>query len=451
MGISNRAGDDAGEDGVAAGLQPVVSFGAGLQGAIVQTAAVGHHWARGSKGCQPMQNDFRQKLALIADLAGVSRSGLAREIGIDKSVVSRWVSGATRPSAASLDQLTAKLAGRVAGLRRSDWERPLDVFEAKFRTSALDRRIDAAVAGAAPASRQDVTFCTTADQVHLAVAVMGDGPVLVKAPNWLNHVEYDLVSPAWAPTFTRLARNFRFVRYDARGNGLSDWDIGDNTFEASVDDLEAVIDGLGLEKVSLLGLSQGAAFAIAYAARHPTRVSRLLLHGCYARGRRRRNSDLERKKSEMVDALITTGWGSDSPVYNNALASFFIPSAAPDQIRSFALLQRVSASAANILRSRAMLDEIDITEILPTIRVPTLITHSRRDQIVPIEEGRLVATAIPGSRFVTLESDNHVILPGEPAWDQWMSLIEEFQVDMPGGGQGARTPAASNSAPARGS
>ena len=175
MGISNRAGDDAGEDGVAAGLQPVVSFGAGLQGAIVQTAAVGHHWARGSKGCQPMQNDFRQKLALIADLAGVSRSGLAREIGIDKSVVSRWVSGATRPSAASLDQLTAKLAGRVAGLRRSDWERPLDVFEAKFRTSALDRRIDAAVAGAAPASRQDVTFCTTADQVHLAVAVMGDG------------------------------------------------------------------------------------------------------------------------------------------------------------------------------------------------------------------------------------------------------------------------------------
>ncbi len=397
-----------------------------------------------------MQNDFRQKLALIADLAGVSRSGLAREIGIDKSVVSRWVSGATRPSAASLDQLTAKLAGRVAGLLRSDWERPLAAFEAKFRTSALDRRIDAVAAGAAP-TRQEVTFCTTADHVHLAVAVMGDGPVLVKAPNWLNHVEYDLVSPAWAPTFTRFARNFRFVRYDARGNGLSDWDIGDNTFEASVDDLEAVIDGLALEKVSLLGLSQGAAFAIAYAARHPTRVSRLLLHGCYARGRHRRNSDLERKKSEMVDALITTGWGSDSPVYNNALASFFIPSAAPDQIRSFALLQRVSASAANILRSRAMLDEIDITEILPAIRVPTLITHSRRDQIVPIEEGRLVATAIPGARFVTLESDNHVVLPGEPAWDQWMSLIEDFQLDMPDGGQGARTPAASNSAPVRGS
>lgn len=449
MGISNRAGGDAGEGDVAAGLQPVVSFGAGLQGAIVQTAAVGHYWARASKGCQPMQNDFRQKLALIADLAGVSRSGLAREIGIDKSVVSRWVSGATRPSAASLDQLTAKLAGRVAGLLRSDWERPLAAFEVKFRTSALDRRIDAAAAGAGPAPRQEVTFCTTADHVHLAVAVMGDGPVLVKAPNWLNHVEYDLVSPAWAPTFTRLARNFRFVRYDARGNGLSDWDIGDNTFEASVDDLEAVIGGLGLENVSLLGLSQGAAFAIAYAARHPTRVSRLLLHGCYARGRHRRNSDLERKKSEMVDALITTGWGSDSPVYNNALASFFIPSAAPDQIRSFALLQRVSASAANILRSRAMLDEIDITEILPSIRVPTLITHSRRDQIVPVEEGRLVATAIPGARFVTLESDNHVILPGEPAWHQWMSLIEDFQLDMPGGGQGAGTPA--NAAPARGS
>ena len=401
-----------------------------------------------------MQDDFRQKLALIVDLAGVSRSGLAREIGIDKSVVSRWVSGATRPSAASLDQLTAKLADRVAGLLRSDWERPLVAFEAKFRSSALDRRIDAAAArdgGAAVASQQEITFCTTADQVHLAVAAMGDGPVLVKAPNWLNHVEYDLVSPAWALTFTRLARNFRFVRYDARGNGLSDWDIGDNTFESSVRDLETVIDGLALEKVSLLGLSQGAAFAITYAARHPSRVSRLLLHGCYARGRHRRNSDLEREKSGLVDSLIATGWGSDSPVYNNALASFFIPSAAPDQIRSFALLQRVSASAANVLHSKAMLDEIDITGLLPTITVPTLVTHSRRDQIVPIEEGRLAAAAIPGARFVSLESDNHVILPGEPAWDRWMSLIEDFQLDKPRGGQDATTAAASSSAPVRGS
>lgn len=394
-----------------------------------------------------MQDDFRQKLALIVDLAGVSRSGLAREIGIDKSVVSRWVSGSTRPSAASLDQLTAKLANRVAGLHRSDWERPLEAFAAKFRTSALDRRMDAAVAhGAASTPRQEVTFCTTADQVHLAVASMGAGPALVKAPNWLNHVEYDLMSPAWGPTFTRLARNYRFVRYDARGNGLSDWDISDITFENSVGDLEAVIDGLASEKVSLLGLSQGAPFAIAYAARHPDRVSRLLLHGCYARGRHRRNNDLERKKSEMIDTLITTGWGSDSPVYNNALASFFIPSAAPDQIRSFALLQRVSAPAANVLRSKAMLDEIDITRLLPTINVPTLVTHSRHDQIVPIEEGRLAAAAIPGARFVSLESDNHVILPGEPAWDRWISLIEGFQHDKLGGGQGVKNSATSNPA-----
>lgn len=401
-----------------------------------------------------MQDDFRQKLALIVDLAGVSRSGLAREIGIDKSVVSRWVSGATRPSAASLDQLTAKLADRVAGLLRSDWDRPLAAFEAKFRTSALDRRVDATVAydsSVMPMPRQQVTFCTSADHVHLAVAAMGEGPVLVKAPNWLNHVEYDLVSPAWGPTFTRLASNYRFVRYDARGNGLSDWDIGDNSFETSVRDLEAVIDGLALEQVSLLGLSQGAAFAIAYAARHPARVSRLLLHGCYARGRHRRNSDVEREKSGLIDSLIATGWGNDSPVYNNALASFFIPSAAPDQIRSFAMLQRVSASAANVLRSKAMLDEIDIIDLLPTINVPTLITHSRRDQIVPIEEGRLAAAAIPGARFVSLESDNHVILPGEPAWDRWMSLIEDFQLDKSGGGQGARSAAATSSTPARGS
>jgi pimeloyl-ACP methyl ester carboxylesterase/transcriptional regulator with XRE-family HTH domain len=373
-----------------------------------------------------MQDDFRQKLAVIADLAGVSRSALAREIGIDKSVVSRWVSGSTRPSAASLDLLTTKLAGRVAGLQRSDWEQPLTAFVAKFRGNARERASPAYDSVSAPALQQRVSFCTTADRVHLAIAEMGEGPVLVKAPNWLNHVEYDLMSPAWAPSFARLAENFRLVRYDARGGGLSDWDVGEPTFEESVRDLETVIDSLALEKVSLLGLSQGAAFAMAYAARHPDRVSRLLLHGSYARGRRRRNSDLERKKSELVDTLITTGWGSDSPVYNNALASFFIPSAAPDQIRSFALLQRVSASAANVLRSKAMLDEIDITDLLSSIKIPTLITHSRQDQIVPIEEGRLVAAAISGARFVTLESDNHVILPGEPAWDRWMSLIESF-------------------------
>lgn len=401
-----------------------------------------------------MQDDFRQKLALIVDLAGVSRSGLAREIGIDKSVVSRWVSGATRPSAASLDQLTAKLANRVAGLHRSDWERPLEAFTAKFRTSALDRRIDTAVAqggGAALTSRQEVTFCTTADQVHLAVASMGVGPVLVKAPNWLNHVEYDLTSPAWGPTFARLAANYRFVRYDARGNGLSDRDVSDITFENSVGDLEAVVDRLGLEKISLLGLSQGAPIAIAYAARHPDRVSRLLLHGCYARGRHRRNNELERKKSEMMDTLITAGWGSESPVYNNALASFFIPSAAPDQIRSFALLQRVSAPAANVLRLKAMLDEIDITGLLPSIGVPTLVTHSRHDQMVPIEEGRLVAAAVPGARFVSLESDNHVILPGEPAWERWLSLMEGFQRDKLGGGQGIDNPAMSSPARTGGS
>jgi pimeloyl-ACP methyl ester carboxylesterase/transcriptional regulator with XRE-family HTH domain len=384
-----------------------------------------------------MHDDFRQKLALIVDLAGISRSRLAREIGIDKSVVSRWTSGATRPSAASLDQLTAKLAGRVAGLLRSDWEQPLQAFETKFRGSALERRIGAGPGrdAAAASSQQEVTFCTTADHVHLAVAAMGDGPLLVKAPNWLNHVEYDLASPAWGPTFTRLARNHRFVRYDARGSGLSDWEIADNSFESSVRDLETVIDMLGREQVSLLGISQGATFAIAYAARHPKRVTRLFLHGSYARGRQQRGNDLEQQKSALIDSLITTGWGSDNPVYNNALASLFIPSGAPDQIRSFAELQRVSASAANVLRSKTMLDAIDITHLLPSVRAPTLVAHSRRDQIVPIEEGRLVAAGIVGARFISLESDNHVLLPGEPAWDQWMALIEDFAEPKPKGGQ----------------
>lgn len=374
-----------------------------------------------------MQNDFRQKLSLIVDLAGLSRSKLAKEIGVDKSVVSRWTSGATRPSAASLDQLTENLASRVNGLRRADWELPLTAFESKFAVFPLQGALNASPEHSDESGpQQEVKFCKTPVGVHLAVASMGNGPVLVKAPNWLTHVDYDMTSPAWAPTLARLARHCRFVRYDARGNGLSDCSAGPVDFATSVRDLGSVIDSIGQQKVSILGISQGAAIAVAYAAANPGRVERLCLHGGYARGRQRRGNEMEIKKSGLIDALIMTGWGSDNPVYLNALASLFIPTASPDQIRSFGQLQRVSATAENILQMKRVMEEIDITELLSKVVAPTLVTHARRDQIATIEEGRLLAAGIPGASFASLESDNHVILPGEPAWERWMALVEAF-------------------------
>lgn len=376
-----------------------------------------------------MDNDFRQKFSLVVDLADVSRSRLAKDIGVDKSVVSRWLSGATRPSAVSLDQLTQHLAGRVAGLRAADWALPLEGFIAKFGAGPLQRSVNAIADGdGSDRQRQEVTFCKSFDGIHLAVAGIGAGPVLVKAPNWLTHVDYDMASPAWGPTIDRLAQRFRFIRYDARGNGLSDWSAGAGDFSTAVRDLAAVIDQAGEEKVSILGLSQGAATAAAYAAENPGRVECLFLHGGYARGRHRRGEDMDIKKSALVESLIETGWASDNPVYMNALASLFTPSASPDQIRSFGQLQRVSATVENALQMKRAMDHIDIGELLGSIRARTVVTHSRRDQIVMLEEGRLLAAGIPGAKFTTLESDNHVILPGERAWDHWMSLIENAPV-----------------------
>lgn len=374
---------------------------------------------------QLMDNDFRQKFSIIVDLAGVSRSRLAKEICVDKSVVSRWLSGATRPSAGSLDQLTESLAGRVEGLRLSDWTLSLADFADKFAAAPMQRGVHAMFErNESEGRRQDVAFCRTFDGIHLAVAGIGTGRVLVKAPNWLTHIDYDLASPAWGPTIERLAQSFRFVRYDARGNGLSDRSVGAADFATAVRDLAAVIDWIGDDKVSILGLSQGAATAAAYAAENPGRVECLFLHGGYARGRHRRGDDMDIKKSALIESLIVTGWGNDSPVYLNALASLFTPGASPDQIRSFGQLQRVSASAESVLQMKRAMDDIDIRQRLGEIRARTFVTHSRRDQIVMLEEGRLLAAGIPGAKFTTLESDNHVVLPGERAWEHWMSVIE---------------------------
>jgi len=277
--------------------------------------------------------------------------------------------------------------------------------------------------------KQKVTFCATASGLHLAVATVGAGPPLVKTANWLNHLEYDWQSPLWQPLFQRLSRDRQLVRYDARGTGLSDRNVQDISFEAFVRDLETVVDALGLERFSLLGISQGAAVAAAYAARHGERVDKLVLHGGYAQGRMRRGSPADEEQAEAFITLMRYGWGEEHSPFMQAFSSVYIPKAAPEQIRWFIDLQRVSTSAENAVRIRSACDQIDIVDLLPKIRAPTLVTHSRFDHVAPFEQGRLIATSIPNARFVALESDNHPILPGEPAWPKWVGEIADFLSD----------------------
>lgn len=276
------------------------------------------------------------------------------------------------------------------------------------------------------ARQQKVTFCKSADRVNLAVATVGEGPPLVKTGNWLNHLEYDWQSPVWQVLFQELSADHQLIRYDARGSGLSDRSVAEISFDAFVRDLETVIDAQGIERCSLLGISQGAAVAIAYAARHPQRVEKLVVHGGYAQGRRQRGSAADHEQADAFLTLMRYGWGDEHSPFMQAFSSIYLPKGTPHQIRWFTELQQMSTSGENAARIRMACDLIDVVDLLPQVRAPTLVTHSRHDHVVPLEQGRLIATSIPNSRFVTLESDNHPILPDEPAWPTWIGEIKTF-------------------------
>lgn len=273
---------------------------------------------------------------------------------------------------------------------------------------------------------QQVRFCRTNDGINLAVAEIGQGPPLVKVANWLTHVEYDWESPIWRPFLHRLAEHRRLVRYDGRGNGLSDRDTKDISFAAFEHDLATVLENLTLSRYALLGISQGASVAIAHAVRHPDRVSKLILYGAYAQGRNRRNSVGDQEMARANVALMRHGWGQENSAFMRAFSSIYLPNGTAEQIKWFADLQRITTSADTALRLREACDDIDVTALLPQVRVPTLVVHCRQDSVAPLEQGRMIAATIPHAKFVMLDSANHVVLPDEPAWTKLMNEIDAF-------------------------
>lgn len=280
--------------------------------------------------------------------------------------------------------------------------------------------------------QQKIQFARGHDGVQLAYAIAGRGPVLIKAATWLSHVEFDWESPVWRHLLGALSSHATFVRYDERGCGLSDWDVADLGFDSWLRDLETVVEALDSERFGLLGISQGASIAIAYAARHPERVSHLVLHGGYARGRLVRSSTpAEREEADMMCRLIELGWGRDDASYRQFFTSQFIPDGTPEQHRWFNELERISSSPANAARFMREFHAIDVTALLAQVRCPTLVLHSTRDLRVPFAEGRLIAGAIPGARFVPIDSANHLILEQEPGWDRWLAEVHAFLPEAP--------------------
>jgi pimeloyl-ACP methyl ester carboxylesterase/DNA-binding winged helix-turn-helix (wHTH) protein len=279
---------------------------------------------------------------------------------------------------------------------------------------------------------QEIRFCSSADGVRIAFATTGSGPPFLKVANWLTNLEFDPVSPVWSHLVTELVPDRQFIRYDERGCGLSDWDVEEFGLEYWVQDLETIVETLGLERFPLLGMSQGGPIAISYAVRHPERVSHLILHGTYARGLALRDTRA-REEVDALRTLITHGWGQAGSAYAQLFATRIIPRSTPEQIRWLIDLQRVSTTRENAARFFSAFTTMDVRGLLPRLKVPTLVLHSRGDQAAPFEEGRLLAAGIPNSRLVPLESDNHLLLRDEPAWARFKQEVQAFLGDAKAG------------------
>jgi pimeloyl-ACP methyl ester carboxylesterase/DNA-binding CsgD family transcriptional regulator len=273
---------------------------------------------------------------------------------------------------------------------------------------------------------QDIRFCTTSDGVKLAYAVSGEGPPLVMSATWLTHLELQWRSPGWQPWLEAFSRGHKLLRYDARGCGLSDWAANDLSFAAWVRDLESVVDAASVRRFDLLAKCWGGPIAIEYAARHPERVNRLILYGTNALGRLQWNDrPNEVEKARLLLELTRLGWGQENHACLQVWASLYQPGGNLD-LRSWCDHQCAATSAETAVRLLEAGWNVDVRESARKIRCPVLVLHSERDAVMPIEQGRLLASLIPDCRFVQLDSEYHMPLGDEPAWLRLVAEAEAF-------------------------
>jgi len=275
--------------------------------------------------------------------------------------------------------------------------------------------------------RQHVRYVNSADGTRIAWAESGGGAPVVKAANWLTHLEYEWESPVWKHWIQFFSEHWRLVRYDERGCGMSEWQTGPLSLEAWAADLEAVVDAARLDApVTLVGISQGAPTCILYAIRHPERVARMILYGGYTRGGLLRGTETEQVAFQAMLDLARVAWGSDNPTFRQVFTSRFIPGGSPEQLQWFNDLCLKTASGkivAELLQARST---VDIAARLGEVRTPTLVLHARDDEVIPIAEGRLLAGGIPDAEFIELDSRNHILLEHEPAWQRFREAVLAF-------------------------
>lgn len=353
-----------------------------------------------------------------------------RAVSKDELIDAVWdgriVSDATLSSRISAARTAVGDTGRDQNIIRTIPRRGFR-FVAEVSTDEVAEKSETVAAG----TTQTMRYCTTADDVQLAYSFAGAGPPLLKVANWINHLEFDWTSPMWGDLLREFARYRQLLRYDSRGVGLSDWDVGEINFDLLVDDFEAVIDASGVETFALLGISQGAAIAIDYAARNPDRVTHLVLWGGFARGRRKRGNPEDQAESEAFITLMSQGWGKEASPFRQMFASLYLPEANDEQIKWWTDMQRIATSAENAVRLREAIDDLDVSEQLAKVQTPTLILHSEREAVAPLSEARFMAARIPNAKFVALDSANHLVLHQEPEWRRAVDEIEAFLSSEP--------------------
>lgn len=276
--------------------------------------------------------------------------------------------------------------------------------------------------------KQDIRFCTTPDGVNLAYASSGSGPPIVRVANWLTHLDLDWKGPIWSHWFSEFSKNHTLIRFDQRGSGLSDRSVTQISLDAWVKDLETIIDDADLNQFPLLGFCQGGAVAIAYAVRHPERVSHLILYDSYSRGNLTEGAPPQQEKeAKALTEMIEAGWGKqNTDIFRRIFADLLMPAACEEKHRWLAELQRQTASPSMAAKLWVAYNKIDVEHLAKQVEIPTLILHVKGDKVIPFEAGRRLASLIPNSRFVPLESENHILLEDEPAWDRFLAEVRNF-------------------------
>jgi class 3 adenylate cyclase/pimeloyl-ACP methyl ester carboxylesterase len=377
----------------------------------------------------PVPEDRRMRFRIGVHMGDVIEKGDGTVYGDGVNIAARLEGLAEAGGITVSESIRTAVRGKVNAVFEDQGEQtvkniaePVRAFRVRAEVSTTSKP-----SPAVEKVEQKILFCSAADGVQLAYSSIGRGSPLVKTGNWMTHLEYDLESPIWRRLWTELAREHTLVRYDARGNGLSDWDVDEISFDTFVSDLETVVDAAKLDQFALLGISQGCAVSIAYAVRHPERVSQLVLYGGFALGGNRRpQNEGEKEQRAAMLTLMRLGWGQDNPAFRQMFTSRFVPDGTKEQADWFNDLQRRATSAENAVRYMEATGKIDVTQLLPQVRMPTLVLHAREDVVAPFDLARRMAAAIPGARLVPLQSKNHLILENEPAFSRFLEEVRLF-------------------------